>query len=112
MAIFYQPELLYIGGGTGDRFQSGVGLLTDDRGGIGGIVSPEKAGEAERGRLPGEALLPGVVNAHSHTFQRLIRGRTENRANNGDTFWTWREAMYRAAATLSPEEIYAVARMA
>jgi formimidoylglutamate deiminase len=112
MATFYQPDLLYIGGRTGDRFESGVGLLTDERGGVAGIVSPEKAGEAERVRLPGKALLPGMVNAHSHSFQRLIRGRSENRASNGDTFWSWREAMYRAAATLSPEEIYAVARMA
>ena len=111
MAIFYQPDLLYTGGATEGRFESGVGLLTDARGGIAGIVPAAEAGEAERVRLPGKALLPGMVNAHSHTFQRLIRGRSENRASNGDTFWTWREAMYRAAATVSPEEIYAVARM-
>lgn len=112
MAILYQPDLLYTGGETGGRFASGVGLLTNEQGGIAGVVSPEQAGEAERIRLPGKALLPGMVNAHSHTFQRLIRGRSESRSSNGDTFWTWREAMYRAAATLSPEEIYAVARMA
>jgi formimidoylglutamate deiminase len=108
MAILFQPDLLYAGG----RFASGVGLLTDEEGAVAGIVPAREAtGKMERVRLAGKALLPGMVNAHSHTFQRLIRGRSENRSSNGDTFWTWREAMYRAAATLSPEEVYAVARM-
>jgi formimidoylglutamate deiminase len=54
-----------------------------------------------------------MVNAHSHSFQRAIRGRTEHRTHAArDTFWTWREAMYHAATRLSPEDIYHVARMA
>ena len=57
--------------------------------------------------------MPGLVNVHSHSFQRAIRARTENRTDAGrDTFWTWREAMYRAANLLSPEDVYRVARMA
>lgn len=59
------------------------------------------------------ARFPGLVNVHSHTFQRAIRGRTEQRTSAGrDNFWTWREAMYRAANLLSPDDIYDVARMA
>ncbi|HEV3409342.1 MAG TPA: formimidoylglutamate deiminase [Chthoniobacterales bacterium] len=58
------------------------------------------------------ARLPGLVNAHSHTFQRAIRGRTEHRTAAQDNFWTWREAMYHAANKLSAEDIYDVARMA
>jgi len=59
------------------------------------------------------AKLPGLVNVHSHTFQRVIRGRTEHRTSaSRDNFWTWREAMYHAANLLSPEDIYDVARMA
>ncbi len=59
------------------------------------------------------AIIPGLVNVHSHAFQRLIRGRTEYRtAAVKDNFWTWREAMYRAANSLSPEDVYHVARMA
>jgi formimidoylglutamate deiminase len=55
---------------------------------------------------------PGLVSAHSHAFQRTIRGRTEHPSGTGrDSFWTWREAMYRAADRLSPEDIYDVARM-
>jgi formimidoylglutamate deiminase len=58
-------------------------------------------------------MVPGFLNAHSHAFQRVIRGRTEHRSNAAtDSFWTWREAMYRAAARLSPEDVYSVARMA
>ncbi len=58
------------------------------------------------------ARLPGLVNVHSHTFQRLIRGRTEHRTSARDDFWTWREAMYHAANKVSPEDVYDVARMA
>ena len=70
--------------------------------------------DAERVRLPGRVLLPGLVNGHSHAFQRLIRGRTEYVASgaNGDDFWSWREAMYRAAEALSPEDVYVASRQA
>ena len=65
-----------------------------------------------RGCRSTTARLPGLVNVHSHTFQRAIRGRTEHRTAEQDDFWTWREAMYHAATKLSPEDIYDVARMA
>lgn len=48
-------------------------------------------------RLPG-ALIPGLVNAHSHAFHRAMRGRT-----GGDDFWSWREEMYRIAGLLDPD---------
>ena len=63
-------------------------------------------------RLPDRAILPGLVNVHSHAFQRVIRGRTETRTSDRDTFWTWRVSMYRAANKVSPEAMYHVARMA
>ncbi len=44
--------------------------------------------------------LPGFVNAHSHAFQRALRGRTE-----GDDFWGWRDAMLELAAGLTPEHV-------
>jgi formimidoylglutamate deiminase len=72
---------------------------------------PEDVKIAER--LPGRAMLPGLVNVHSHTFQRVIRGRTEHRTSpERDTFWTWRESMYHAAKAMTPELIYRAARMA
>ncbi len=58
-------------------------------------------------------IVPGLINVHSHSFQRAIRGRTECRTSaSRDTFWTWREAMYRAANRLSPDDLYHVARIA
>jgi len=56
-------------------------------------------------------LLPGLVNAHSHAFQRQIRGATHRRgAHDPSSFWSWREAMYRAANTLDPEAVYTATR--
>lgn len=57
------------------------------------------------------AILPGCVNAHSHAFQRVIRGRTEHRntAFANDNFWSWRNAMYSAAQSLTADEISTVA---
>ncbi len=62
--------------------------------------------------MPGKALMPGFVNAHSHTFQRLIRGKAESRVVSGRDFWSWRGTMYFAAGKLSPQQVYDVARMA
>ncbi|MFN2500207.1 MAG: formimidoylglutamate deiminase, partial [Pyrinomonadaceae bacterium] len=57
--------------------------------------------------LQDRAKFPGLINAHSHAFQRVIRGRTEYRTTSDlDSFWTWREMMYSAAARLTPEDIY------
>src|SRR6202008_2643943 len=39
--------------------------------------------------------LPGLPNLHSHAFQRGLAGLTERRSSEGDSFWTWRELMYR-----------------
>jgi formimidoylglutamate deiminase len=63
-------------------------------------------------RLPGKLLLPGLVNAHSHAFQRLLRGRTQAAApgQREDNFWTWRETMYRAAAALDPDGLAVASR--
>lgn len=56
-------------------------------------------------RLPG-LTLPGLANAHSHAFQRALRGRAHGRGS----FWTWREQMYELAATIDPERMYRLAR--
>ncbi|MCA9708387.1 MAG: formimidoylglutamate deiminase, partial [Myxococcales bacterium] len=58
-------------------------------------------------------LLPGLVDAHSHAFQRAIRGATHRRgADDPSSFWSWREAMYRCAEALDPEGLYAITRQA
>jgi formiminoglutamate deiminase len=57
--------------------------------------------------------LPALATAHSHAFQRAMRGRAERRGSDeADTFWTWRGQMYAAATAMDPESIEAVARVA
>ena len=59
-----------------------------------------------------DALVPGMPNLHSHTFQRGFSGLTEFRGPGKDSFWTWREAMYRFALQLDPEGVEAIAALA
>ena len=109
--IAWIPELIY----TSGRFESGRALVCDAAGTILRLPRVEELGDEKRIRLPRRALLPGMVNAHSHAFQRVLRGRTEYRTNDQnarDSFWTWREMMYSAATRLTPEDVYDASRMA
>ena len=108
MSVFYSPEFLYLNG----AFVAGKGLLVDEFGRIECITTEQDAGDARIIDLPRKALLPGFINTHSHSFQRLIRGKSESRIVSGKDFWSWRATMYHAAAQLSPDEVYHVARMA
>lgn len=107
MPTLYHPDLLYQNGG----FVSDKGLLVGEEGQILSIVPMDGSTPHETVRLSGKALLPGMVNGHSHSFQRLIRGRAENRGISGKDFWTWRKAMYHAALAVDPDDLYHVSRM-
>jgi len=65
--------------------------------------SPQSADIALNG-----IVVPGMPNAHSHSFQRLIAGLTGPQGDQRDSFWSWREAMYRTANRISPEQFGAV----
>ena len=55
-------------------------------------------------------LLPAPVNLHSHAFQRAMAGMSERRGPEPrDTFWTWRQIMYRFLDILDPDDIEAIA---
>jgi len=54
-------------------------------------------------------LVPGIPNLHSHAFQRAMAGMAERQTNPSDSFWTWRETMYRFAARFDPDTLHAVA---
>jgi len=57
--------------------------------------------------------LPALATAHSHAFQRALRGRAQRPGPAGsDDFWSWRSAMYAIADELTPESIHAVSRVA
>ena len=66
--------------------------------------------------VPGDELhgigLPGIPNLHSHAFQRGMAGLAETRGPGNDSFWSWREVMYRFALRMTPDDLEAVAAQA
>ncbi|MGH8292930.1 MAG: formimidoylglutamate deiminase [Gammaproteobacteria bacterium] len=76
-------------------------------GGNGIIEAIEAGGQGGHGFC----ALPGMPNAHSHAFQRALSGFGEQ-ARGQDSFWSWREAMYRLAARITPEDLLVIARQA
>lgn len=80
------------------QFRSGVRIAVSPDGRILQVGSPAAATQ----RLTGRALLPGLINAHSHAFQRGLRGRGERFPAGAGDFWTWREAMYALVESLTP----------
>jgi formimidoylglutamate deiminase len=96
------PDLLLDARGA----RAGVGVTVED----GRVIEVGPASDGQR--LPGRALEPGFVNAHSHAFQRRLRGRVErvDPDHPHDDFWTWRERMYSIAEGLDPDSIHKVSR--
>lgn len=96
------PDFVY----TGEKFEAGLAFFADA---VGRIVrfSREPADLSAARRLEGQAALPGLINTHSHSFQRVFRGRTEQRAR--EAFAAVQE---KAVARLSDEDIFDTARMA
>ena len=82
MKTLYRPDLLYANG----RFIAGGELLVGDDGLI--LDSTQDVDFSSLGvvELPGKALMPGFVNAHSHSFQRLIRGKSESQVCEWERF--------------------------
>lgn len=54
-------------------------------------------------------VIPGMPNIHSHAFQRAMAGLAEHQTSAADSFWTWRETMYRFANRVSPQDLYHIA---
>jgi formimidoylglutamate deiminase len=79
----------------------------------GRITSVEPKSAVSSNAYPVDVLLPAQANLHSHTFQRGMAGLSEARSPAGrDSFWTWREIMYRFLDILDPEDIEAIAAFA
>jgi len=57
----------------------------------------------------GGLAVPGMPNAHSHIFQCALAGFGEE-ARGDDSFWSWRRAMYRLANSITPEQLFDIAR--
>lgn len=101
--IFHLDEALLPGGWRRDvRVAVKDGLIAS--------VEPDvpPVPEAQRHAI----ALPGIPNLHSHAFQRGMAGFAEVTGQSADSFWTWREVMYRFLARLAPEDMHAIAAMA
>jgi formimidoylglutamate deiminase len=96
------PHALLPGGWARD-----VLLVWDAAGRLTG-VTPEAAGIAGVQRAAGQ-VIPGMPNLHSHAFQRAFAGLAEYRGDGGDSFWSWRERMYRFAGAVTPEQVEDIA---
>lgn len=94
----------WVGGG----WQEGVLLRADAQGRWAEVAPGVAAPPAGATRLAGPAL-PGLVNAHSHAFQRAFAGLAERRDSESDDFWSWRDRMYGVALRITPEQLRAVA---
>jgi formimidoylglutamate deiminase len=93
-----------------EGWKENVLIEVNSAGVITGIV--EKSEDKEAIKLNGTCL-PGFQNAHSHAFQYAKAGLAENHSTSGvrDDFWSWREAMYQLALSVTPDEMEAIAAM-
>jgi len=95
-------ELAWLGG---DSAEAGVLVETAEERIVAvtsGVAAPPPGAE----RLAG-VVIPGIANAHSHAFQRALRGRTQKQTGS---FWTWRAQMYELAGRLDPQSVFALTR--
>ena len=98
-SLFFDQALLPSG------FASNVRLSL-----AGGRIERLEHGVAAKAEDERHAIgLPGLPNLHSHAFQRGMAGLAELRGPSSDSFWTWREVMYRFALSMSPDDVEAVA---
>lgn len=75
----------------------------------GDLIRVAPGAAAAPGMRQAQYVLPGMVNLHSHAFQRALGGLTERAGDGPDSFWTWRDLMYRFAARITPGQIEAIA---
>ena len=101
---FFAPRAWIAGGWAQDV------LLVAGADGMWQRVQPD-CGEADRAgcQVLRGPVLPGVVDGHSHAFQRAIAGLTERAAPGRDDFWSWRDRMYAAALRITPQQIETIA---
>ena len=90
---------------TPQGWKKEVAIGVDAQGRIASVAADRpRAGEALAG-----PVVAGMANVHSHAFQRAMAGLTEARTGSEDSFWTWRDVMYRFAARLTAEGLEAIA---
>ncbi|AKU23804.1 formimidoylglutamate deiminase [Massilia sp. NR 4-1] len=89
-----------------DGWQQNVLLQWDAAGSLTAVTPDAQPGQ---GTETAHYVMPGMINLHSHSFQRALGGLTEKAGDGPDSFWTWRDLMYRFARSITPEQIEAIA---
>src|SRR5262249_47453317 len=79
---------------------------------VDGVVVAVAQGSTPAGDHIAGIAVPGLPNLHSHAFQRGMAGLAEHRGTTNDTFWTWREVMYRFLEVLNPDDVETIAAFA
>jgi formimidoylglutamate deiminase len=93
---------------AGDGGSAKGGSNAEGGGNAEGNGAADAGGPQQIERIEG-FVVPGMPNAHSHAFQRGMTGNTEYRLSARDSFWTWRQAMYRLANRIEPEDLEVLA---
>lgn len=101
MSVYHAPQALLAGGwANAVRIEvNEVGFIT--------ALTPDTG--AESAEVLGGPVIPGMPNLHSHAFQRAMAGLTEKGGPAGDSFWSWREQMYRFLERLAPDDVEVIA---
>ena len=95
---------------TREGWREDVRITIGDDGRIAAVETGMASGRHEPDGIRVGILLPSPVNLHSHSFQRAMSGLSERRGPSGrDSFWTWRETMYRFVDVLTPDDAQAIA---
>lgn len=92
---------------TPDGWARDVAVTISPEGRISAVTPNSQLGEAVSG-----FAIPGLANLHSHAFQRAMAGLTEHAGAGDDSFWSWRELMYRFLGRISPDDAEAIAAYA
>ena len=100
MPVLYAARAL-----TPEGWKSDVRVTIDG----GAIAAVRTEAAAQEGDERHAIMAPAAANLHSHAFQRAMAGLAEVRGKGNDTFWTWRETMYRFALMMSPDAVETVA---
>lgn len=101
-SLFFDQLLLPDGWASDVRLTLASGLIADI------AVDATPCAQDERHGVG----LPGMPNLHSHAFQRAMAGLAERRGPGADSFWSWRDIMYRFLARMNPDDVRAIAALA
>ena len=74
-----------------------------------GVITAITTGKADDAEVATGAVIPGMVNCHSHAFQRAFAGFSEQGSEGQDSFWTWRKIMYQFLAQLTEVDAKSIA---